>query len=77
MTTYQDLCPAVVSNYSDSGKYNDPALQDADPLLPLNIICKSSRTSERGGEGDCMKEGGGGEGERERERALGLLLCHI
>jgi hypothetical protein len=33
-----------------------------------------SRTSERGGEGDCVKEGGGGEGERERERALGLLL---
>ena len=35
-----------------------------------------SRTSQRGGEGDCVKEGGGGEGERERERALGLLLCH-
>ncbi len=29
--------------------------------------------SERGGEGDCVKEEGGGEGERERERALGLL----
>ena len=25
------------------------------------------RTSERGGEGDCVKEGGGGEGERKRE----------
>jgi hypothetical protein len=36
-----------------------------------------SRTSEHGGEGDCVKEGWGGEGERERERALGLLLCHI
>ena len=35
-----------------------------------------SRTSERRGEGDCVKEGGRGEGERERERALGLLLCH-
>jgi hypothetical protein len=35
-----------------------------------------SRTSERGGEGDCEKEGGGEEGVRERERALGLLLCH-
>jgi hypothetical protein len=31
-------------------------------------VCPS-RTSERGGEGDCEKEGGGGEGERERERA--------
>jgi hypothetical protein len=27
--------------------------------------------SERRGEGDCVKEGGGEEGERERERALG------
>ena len=40
------------------------------------LVCPS-RTSERGGEGDCVKEGGGGEGKRERERALGLLLCHI
>jgi len=38
------------------------------------LVCPS-RTSERGGEGDCVKEGGGEEGERERERALGLL-CH-
>ena len=37
------------------------------------LVCPS-RTSERGEEGDCVKEGGGGEGERERERALGLLL---
>ena len=39
------------------------------------LVCPS-RTSERGGEGDCVKEGGEGEGERERERALGLPLCH-
>jgi hypothetical protein len=39
------------------------------------LVCPS-RTSESGGEGDCVKEGGGEEGERERERALGLLLCH-
>jgi hypothetical protein len=32
-----------------------------------------SRTSERGGEGDCVKEGGGGEGKCERERALEQL----
>ena len=38
-------------------------------------VCPS-RTSERGGEGYCVKEGGGGEGEREKERALGLPLCH-
>ena len=38
------------------------------------LVCPS-RTTERGGEEDCVKEGGG-EGEHERERALGLLLCH-
>ncbi len=32
------------------------------------LVCPS-RTSERGGEGYCVKEGGGEEGERERERA--------
>ena len=37
------------------------------------LVCPS-QTSERGGEGDCVKEGGGGEGEREKERAQGLLL---
>jgi hypothetical protein len=31
-------------------------------------LVSPSRTSKRGGEGDCEKEGGGGEGERERER---------
>ena len=40
------------------------------------VVCPS-RTSERGGKGDCVKEGGGEEGERVKERALGLwLLCH-
>ena len=33
------------------------------------LVCPS-RTSGRGGEGYCVKEGGGGEGEREREREL-------
>jgi hypothetical protein len=32
------------------------------------LVCPS-RTSERGGEGDCVKEGGGEEGKCERERA--------
>ena len=39
------------------------------------LVCPS-RTSERGGEGYCVKEGEGGEVEREKERALGLPLCH-
>jgi len=46
------------------------------PSRGLCGLVSPSRTSERGGEGDCVNEGGGGEGERERERALGLLLCH-
>jgi hypothetical protein len=33
------------------------------------LVCPS-RTSERGGEGDCVKEGGEEEGKCERERAL-------
>jgi hypothetical protein len=36
------------------------------------LVCPS-RTSERGGEGDCVKEGGGEEGKCERERALERL----
>ena len=39
------------------------------------LVCPS-RTSERGGEGHCVKEGGGEEGGRERARALELLLGH-
>ncbi len=39
------------------------------------LVCPS-RTSERGGEGHCVKEGGGGEGERQKERALWLPLRH-
>ena len=42
----------------------------------LTRLVYPSRTRERGGEGYCVKEGGGGEGEREKERALGLLLFH-
>ncbi len=37
------------------------------------LVCPS-RTSERGGEGYCGKEGGGEEGERERERAVKVRL---
>jgi hypothetical protein len=37
-------------------------------------VCPS-RTSERGGEGDCVKEGGEEEGKCERERALLQRLC--
>ena len=40
------------------------------------LVCPS-RTSERGGEGYCLKEGWGEEGERERERALKVRLLYI
>jgi hypothetical protein len=40
-------------------------------------LCCPSRTSERGGEGDCVKEGGGEEGKCERERALERLRYYI
>ena len=39
------------------------------------LVCPS-RTSQRGGNGDCVKEGGREGGERERARALGVQLCH-
>jgi hypothetical protein len=39
------------------------------------LVCPS-HTSEREGEGDCVKEGGGGEGKCERERALERLRCY-
>ena len=38
------------------------------------LVCPS-RTNERGGEGYCVKEGGGEEGERERERAGEVRLA--
>ena len=46
-------------------------MRDDEPR-PVWTRLPPSRTSKRGGEGDCVKEGGGGEGERERERALGV-----
>jgi hypothetical protein len=39
------------------------------------LVCPS-HPSDRGGEGDCVKEGGGEEGERKRERAGGVRLRH-
>ncbi len=57
----------------DSGGH---VLRETTSRSLYGLVCPS-RTSERGGEGDCVKEGGGGEGERERERLLGRLLCHI
>ena len=57
------------------GESGGHVLRETTSRGQCGLVCPS-RTSERGGEGDCVKEGGGAEGERERERALGLLLCH-
>ena len=59
----------------EGGEWRTCATRDDEPSR-CGLGCPS-RTSERRGEGDCVKEGGGGEGEREkRERALELLLWH-
>ena len=52
----------------DSGGHVLRETRDDEPR-PVWTSCPS-RTSERGREGDCVKERGGGEGEHERERAL-------
>jgi hypothetical protein len=63
---------AVCNGGEDSGGH---VLRETTSRGLCGLVC-TSRTSERGGERVCVKEGGGEEGERERERALGLLLCH-
>ena len=45
------------------------SLGQCEPVCP-------SRTSEHGGEGYCVKEGGGEEGECERERAGEVRLYY-
>ena len=54
----------------DSGGH---VLRETTSRSLCGLVCPS-RTNERGGEGDCVKEGRGEEGERERERALGRLV---
>jgi hypothetical protein len=58
--------------------YCKPArlLQQAPSGGRPHLVCPS-HTSERGGEGDCVREGGGGEGKCERERALEWLRYYI
>ena len=54
----------------DSGGH---VLRETTSRGQCGLVCPS-RTSERGGEGYCVKEGGGEEGERERERAVKVRL---
>jgi hypothetical protein len=53
----------------DSGEH---VLRETTSRGLCRLVCPS-RTSERGGEGDCVKEGGGGEGEREKSPSASLI----
>ena len=57
------------------GDVGGHVLQETTSLGLCGLVCPS-RTSERGGEGDCVKEEGGREGKCERERALERLRCY-
>ncbi len=65
----QDL---VQSCLHVGGGFGGHVLRETTSRGLRRLVCPS-RTSERGGEGDCVKEGGGGEGKREKELVLELL----
>jgi hypothetical protein len=57
------------------GDSGENVLRETTSRGPCGLVCPS-QTSERGGEGDCVKEGGGEEGGLERERAGEVRLRH-
>ena len=67
--------PIIKLSVRGEGDSGGHVLCDATSLCLCGLFCPA-RTSERGGKGDCVIEGGGEEGERERERALGMRLRH-
>jgi hypothetical protein len=72
--------PAVINTHTNThtregGDIGGHVLRETTSRGLCGLVCPS-RTSERGGEGDCVKEGGGGEGKCERERALDRLRCY-
>jgi hypothetical protein len=69
----QDLVQSCVRG--EGGDIGGHVLRETLSRGLCGLVCPS-RTSERGGEGDCVKEGGGGEGKCERERALERLRCY-
>ena len=69
------LITAVQSCPGEEGDSGGHVLRETTSRGLCGLVCPS-RTSERGGEGDCVKEEGGGEGECERERALERLRCY-
>ena len=73
MGTFNTAGPIIKLFAWGEGDSGGHVLRETTSQGRCGLVCPS-RTSERGGEGDGVKEGGGEEGERERERALGLLL---
>ena len=57
------------------GGYGGHVLRETTSPGRCELVCPS-RTNERGGEGYCVKDGGGEEGERERERAGEVRLYY-
>jgi hypothetical protein len=66
----QDLVQSCL--HGGGGDMGGHVLRETTSRGLCGLVCLS-RTSERGGEGDCVKEGGGEEGKCERERALERL----
>jgi hypothetical protein len=57
------------------GESGGHVLRETTSRSRCGLVCPS-RTSEREGEGYCVKGGGGEEGERERDRTSGVRLGH-
>jgi hypothetical protein len=70
----QDLVQRCL--HGGGGDMGGHVLRETTSRCLCGLVCPS-RTSERGGEGDCVKEGGEEEGKCERERALERLRYYI
>ena len=76
-----DVCVYYCSTYYKAvregwgGNNGGHVLRETTSRGLCGLVCPSC-TSERGVEGDCVKEGGGREGKCERERALEQLRCY-
>ena len=57
----------ITKLFAGEGDSGGHVLRETTSRGLCGLVCPL-RTSERGGEGDWVREGGGGEGERERER---------
>ena len=64
-----------LSAWGRGGNNGGHVLRETTSRGQFELVCPSL-TSERGGEGYCVKGGGGEEGERERERAGEVRLYY-